>query len=299
MKRFAQRLGSLVALVLASSLLAFLFLEAAPGDFLSDAQLHPQLSEASLRALRDRYQLDQPVAIRYVHWLGGVAQGDWGRSLARDLPVLPLVASRATQTLILAGGAQAAAWILALALGWAAARRPGGALDRSLSLLASLLLSVPEIVLALAALLLMMKLGAGQTPLAPAFIALVAATSPALWRQTRAALLRAAEEPFVEAARTHSISERIVWTRYLLPAAAPTLLSLAALSIGGLLSTSLLVECVTAYPGLGPLLLDAVFARDAYVVVGAVFLSTLLWATGSLLADLAQWFIDPRLRGTS
>ncbi|MBY0372484.1 MAG: hypothetical protein K2Q23_00735, partial [Bryobacteraceae bacterium] len=155
MKRFAQRLGSLVALVLASSLLAFLFLEAAPGDFLSDAQLHPQLSEASLRALRDRYQLDQPVAIRYVHWLGGVAQGDWGRSLARDLPVLPLVASRATQTLILAGGAQAAAWILALALGWAAARRPGGALDRSLSLLASLLLSVPEIVLALAALLLM------------------------------------------------------------------------------------------------------------------------------------------------
>lgn len=296
MKHLVQRLAALGALAMASSMLTFLLLDAAPGDFLSDARLHPRISGETLAALRDRYALDQPVVQRYAAWLSGVARGDWGRSFAQDLPVLPLLSARAARTLALALTAQAIAWGLALGLGLLVAGRPDGWLDRLLQGSARSLLSLPEFVVALGAVLLFSRAGAAQAPALPAMLALAAAVAPALWQQARAALLRAAAEPFVAAARSHGLPERIVLTRYVLPAAAPALLSLAGLSLGGLLSSSLLVECVTAYPGLGPLLLDAVFARDSFVVAGAVFLSTLLWASGSFLADVAQWWADPRLR---
>lgn len=295
MKHLLRRGAELATLALASSALAFALLEAAPGDFLSDVRLHPGLSEESLGALRQRYGLDRPLAARYLSWLAGVARGDWGHSFAQDLPVLPLVAARAARTLGLALGAQAIAWGLALGGGMLAVRRLRGGLDRGFQAATRVLLSVPEIVLALGAVLVFVRAGV-VAPALPALAALTLAYAPALWQQARAALGRAAAQPFVDAARAHGLSEFLVLTRYVLPAALPALLSLAGLSIGSLLSSSLLIECVTGYPGLGPLLLDAVFARDGLVVVGAVFLSTLLWAAGSFLADLAQWYSDPRLR---
>lgn len=296
MKRLGIRLVTLVLVVFASSALAFVFLELAPGDFLSDAQLHPQISEAALRDLRSRYGLDQPVIEKYATWLASVARGDWGQSFARGLPVFPLVTERGVRTLLLAGAAQVIAWILALLLAWAAVQRPGGWVDRIAQIVNRLLLSLPEIVIALLVILGLTRWGGAVSPATAALLALVVAVTPALAAQTRAALLRASAEPFVDAARSRALPRRLLFTRYLLPAAAPALLSLAGLSVGGLLSSSLLIECVTAYPGLGPLLLEAVFARDALVVVGAVFLSTILWAAASFLADLAQWSSDPRLR---
>jgi peptide/nickel transport system permease protein len=296
MRYFIARLLALLLTVWASSLLAFVFLEAAPGDFLSDATLHPRLSEGTLQSLRAQYLLDQPLATKYLHWLKGVVQGDWGRSFARDLPVFPLVMGRAWRTVLLAGGAQVIAWTLALLVVGIGIQRPQGALDRVMAAIAAVLLSIPEIVLALVAVLLFSQFGAAASPEWPALVALVVAITPVVWRQAHGAMQRAAAEPYVDAARANSLPRRLVLTHYILPGAAPTLASLAGLSVGGLLSASLLVECVTAYPGLGPLMLDAVFARDLFVVVASVFLSTALWAGGSFLADLAGWLIDPRRR---
>jgi peptide/nickel transport system permease protein len=294
-----RRLASLCGLVMASSAFTFLLLEAAPGDFLSEAQMHPQMTESAIAALRERYGLDQPLGWKYATWLMGLWQGDWGRSLARDVPVGPLLWERAGRTASLTAAAQAVAWLVALALSTVCLRRPGGALDRALQGVCHILLSLPEIVIALLVLLAMVRGGAGTSPLWVSLIALVLALAPALWRQVRTALLEAAEAPFVSAARDNEVPERIVIARYILPAAAPGLVALAGLSIGSLLSKSLLVECIAGYPGLGPLLLDAVLARDVFVVVGAVFLSTLLWAVGSLAADLLHVWVNPRLRATA
>ncbi len=300
MKRhWPRRLAGMAGLLIASSAFTFALLEFAPGDFLSDARLHPPVTEETLRTLRLRYGLDQPLAAKYARWVKGLLEGDWGESLARGIPVRPLLWERASRTVVLAASAQLAAWLAALALAFAGLRRPGGAVDRVTAGVSHALLSLPEIVLALLVLLVMLRVTGGIHPTGAAFIALVLAQAPSVWRQARTALGGAARQPFVEAARDNELPEWLVLTHYVLPAAAPALVSLAGLSIGSLLSASLLVECIAGYPGLGPLLLDAVLARDVYVVVGGVFLSTLLWALGSLAADLAHDWLDPRVEGTA
>ena len=104
------------------------------------------------------------------------------------------------------------------------------------------------------------------------------------------------QAPFVQAARAHGIGGARLLFRYALPAAANPLSSLLGLSVGALLSGSLLVEVITGWPGLGPLLLDAALARDIYVVVGAVMASTLFMIFGGILADILLVAVDPRVR---
>jgi peptide/nickel transport system permease protein len=297
LSRLFFRFCGVLVLAVASAALAFVLLGAAPGDFLTEARLHPQISGDALEQLRARYQLDQPAGRKFAEWFLAILQGDWGRSLSRDLPVFPLLATRGLKTLMLTLGAQLAAWTLSLGLGFAVLRRPNGWLDRITSALSTLLLSVPDAVLALLTILFLTRFSQpGIPPVLAATIALVLALTPSLLKQTRDALVRAAKVPFVEAARTNDLPAPILWRFYLLPAAAPALLPLAGISIGSLLSSSLLIECIAAYPGLGPLLLEAVLARDPHVVAGCVFLSTLFWAAGSFAMDAVHWFIDPRLR---
>jgi peptide/nickel transport system permease protein len=106
----------------------------------------------------------------------------------------------------------------------------------------------------------------------------------------------ALEAPFVRAARGHGLPERRVLFRHALPAAANPLVSLFGLSLAGLLSMSLLVEIVMSWPGLGPLLLEAILARDFHLVLGAVLASTLLLVAGGILADVLLVAVDPRIR---
>jgi peptide/nickel transport system permease protein len=119
---------------------------------------------------------------------------------------------------------------------------------------------------------------------------------PVLVRYVRASVADALEAPFVRAARAHGIPERRVLYRHALPAAANPLVSLFGLSLAGLLSMSLLVEVVLSWPGLGPLLLEAILARDFYLVLGLVLASALLLVGGNLLADVLLLATDPRIR---
>jgi peptide/nickel transport system permease protein len=126
--------------------------------------------------------------------------------------------------------------------------------------------------------------------------ALVLGILPVLVRYVRASVADALAAPFVRAARAHGIPERRVLFRHALPAAANPLISLFGLSLAGLLSTSLLVEVVMSWPGLGPLMLEAILSRDFYLVLGPVLASTLLLVGGNLLADALLLAADPRIR---
>jgi len=107
------------------------------------------------------------------------------------------------------------------------------------------------------------------------------------------------DAPFLLAAQGHGIPGRTLLYRYALPAAANPLISLFGFSIGTLLSGSLVVEVVMSWPGLGPFLLEAILARDLYVVIGGVLLSTLFLVAGNFLADLFLYWADPRIRPES
>jgi peptide/nickel transport system permease protein len=242
-----------------------------------------------------------------------------GYSFAYGQPVGPLLWPRVRNTLLLTGTATGLAWMLAVPLGaWWATRRRGVA-DAGLTGLTAILLALPDLVLALGLLLVavrtgwfpaggMVSLGHEQMPagerlrdvaahLVLPVTALVLGILPVLVRYVRASIADALGAPFVRAARAHGIPEARVLFRHALPAAANPLISLFGLSLAGLLSTSLLVEVVMSWPGLGPLMLEAILARDFYLVLGPVLASTLLLVGGNLLADALLLAADPRIRG--
>jgi peptide/nickel transport system permease protein len=127
-------------------------------------------------------------------------------------------------------------------------------------------------------------------------LTLILAGLPVLLRHVRTCVAEVMKAPFIDAAGGHGISNARVLFRYALPAAANPLISLFGFSVGGLLSGSLLVEVITGWPGLGPLLLEATLSRDLYVVVGVVMSSTVFMILGNFLADVMLVAADPRVR---
>jgi len=293
MRRLLQALFLLAGI----SILSFILLELAPGDFLGEAKLNPQLSPATLAALRHQYALDQSLPEKYIHWLGSVADGSFGISFAYNLPVSTLLWPRARATVRLTLTSLVLSWLIALPLGvWSAAGRNSW-LDRGLSFATSALLALPD--LALACLLLFVAVRTGwyrSSSLTLPVTVLVLAALPTLLRHVRSAVLDVAGQPYVRAARSHGISGARLWFRWILPAAANPLVSLFGLSLAGLISSSLLVETIVGWPGLGPLFLEAIAARDFYLVIGPVMLSAVFLVIGVLIGDLLLYLLDPRIR---
>lgn len=318
MRYLYRRLFHAFLVLLGVSSLTFVFAEVAPGDVLDELRLDPRISAATLAALRDQYGLDQPLPLKYAQWLGSVARGELGFSVTHGGPVGPLLWRRAGNTLMLTVPAVALAWLIAIVFGaWAAARK-GQWGDRATAAATTTLLSVPDLLLALIFLLLAVRTGwfptGGMVSLnfdhldawgkftdviSHFFLPVMAVTLaglPVLIRHVRASLIEVLDAPFIHTARAQGIPESRLLFRDALRAAANPLISLLGLSIAALLSTSLVIETILSWPGLGPLLLDAVVARDLHVVVGAVTCSTLLLVAGSLIADGLLLLADPRIR---
>jgi peptide/nickel transport system permease protein len=119
---------------------------------------------------------------------------------------------------------------------------------------------------------------------------------PTLMRHVRAEMGDVLASPFIRSLRVHGLSESRVLFRHALPAAANPLISLLGLSVPTLLSASLVIEIIMSWPGLGSLLLEAILARDLYVVIGAIMLSTVFLVIGNFLADTLLYICDPRIR---
>lgn len=318
MRYLTRRMIHGILLLIGASVLCFLFTDLAPGSFFDEIRLNPQISPETVAALRSQYGLDQSTPVRYVRWVNSGFKGDWGYSFAYNAPVSGLLAVRARNTLLLTGVATLLVWLIAVPLGIWIADHPDGWGDRLCLGSTSLLLSVPELVLALALLSLVVRthllpvggmVSPGFDQLGPGaklhdlvvhlvipVTTLVLASLPTLVRHVRASMIEVLKAPFIQAARGHGISKAALLFRYALPAAANPLISLFGFSVGGLLSGSLLVEVITGWPGLGPLLLEATMSRDLYVVVGVVMSSTLFMILGTFLADVMLVAADPRIR---
>jgi peptide/nickel transport system permease protein len=316
-RRLAVRLLQGLLLLPLVALGSFVLADLAPGDFFSEMRIDPRMSEEHVRAQRERHGLDRPLHERYGRWLASVAAGDLGFSFAYGQPVGPLLWPRARNSLLLNVVATTAAWALAIPIGILWARLRAHRARHLLAAATATLLAVPDVVVALALLLVavrtgwfpaggMVSLGHEQLSfsarvmdiarhLALPAAALVLGILPVLVRHVRAAVSAALAAPFVRVARAHGLGEGRVLFTHALPAAANPLVSLFGLSLAGLLSMSLLVEVVMGWPGLGPLMLEAILARDLHLVVGPVLASTVLLLAGNLIADLLLLAIDPRI----
>jgi peptide/nickel transport system permease protein len=318
MRYLAGRFVHSALVLVAISFLSFALLQWAPGDYFDDLRMNPRVSAQTISRLREKYGVDQPFAARYGQWMRSLLKGDLGFSLSYNSPVGPLLWKRTRNTLLLTGSSTVIAWLLALPLGvWTATRR-GRWDDRLCSAATSAFLAIPDLLLFLLLLLLAVRTGwfpaggmasAGFENLnawakvrdvwlhfALPSLGLAVVAMPMLVRHIRAAMIEALESPFIRAARGHGIPRgRLLW-RYALPAASNPLISLLGLSLAGLLSASAIVEVVLSWPGLGPLIVQSVMARDEYVVLDVIILSSAFLMAGNLLADLLLYASDPRIR---
>lgn len=313
-----KRLTQTIPLLLGISILSFSLIALTPGDPLSDRLTNPRVSRETVEALRHQLGLDLPIHVRYGRWLRGLVQGDWGLSLQYMAPVWTVIRPALVNTLILSVSATLISWLIGIPLGVLAALWRGGWVDRACSLLAQLALSTPRMLLALLALLLAAKTGwfpiGGQYSASfdrlssleklmdalhhlvlPALILSLAPLAMYL-RQTRGNLLQAMTHDYVRLARAKGLSERVVVVKHALRAALNPVITLVGYSVGNLLSGSALVETIMAWPGLGRMTVEAVFARDIYVLMAAVMMASGLLIAGNLLADVLLGVNDPRIK---
>jgi peptide/nickel transport system permease protein len=287
----------------------------APGDATAEL-LGEGASTATIQRERERLGLERPIAQEYLAWLSRAFRLDFGESFRYSRPVGPLVVERATNTAVLAAAALLLATAVGLPLGVVAARGRGWlpTLLRASSLTA---LSLPPLVLSigfawLAARTHWLPVGGMSSPgldhpdlparaldllrhLVVPVLALAIPLTATLERLQGRAMARTLREPWVAAARARGVPElRLRW-RHALPASLLPVAAVYGLIAGSLLSGSFAVEVVTAWPGLGRLMYEALLARDVNLVAGCAAAGALFVAAGTLASDLTVIWLDPRI----
>ncbi len=273
--------GALVLLII--SVLIFWLLTRAGGDAVNILD-NPRGSEETIKKIRRIHGLDRPLMERYRNWLVDAARGDLGHSLVFQAPVWSLIRLPLLRTGMLATVALLIAWSVSLMLGIAAARRPGSLVDRLCSVIILLASSTPGLALALLALALIYSTPlmsvVGPATNADAEVLSFRVIPPAIilsvpliglfLAQTRVAIREALDEEFVRVARARGAPEWMVLLRHALRPAAGPLITVLGLSLGGVMSGSVVVETVMGWPGLGQLTVSAVETRDIPLLLSAI-----------------------------
>lgn len=283
--------GSLLQIV-AISAIAFFVFSVVPGDFYSGERLKPQLRGQSLDEWRAARGLDRPWPVRYVRWIESCARGEFGTSLAYGIPVARLVTPRIAKSAAIILPAWISAWGLALLMALRAARRS----DRLLEPAMTVANPAPEVIVVSALLWIGVAL---RLPLAGAWLpalGLILAIVPLVYLHAFGAFSTARDSAFVRIAASRGIGERRLWSRFIFPAAANPLISLVGPSFAAAVGSSLVIEAMTGWPGLGPLFLEAVQARDYEIVQSVVLILAALLTFLNLAADLILYWTDPRIR---
>ena len=313
-----KRLLHLIPILLGVSLLTFLLMSLTPGDYYTRLQQNPQISPEVLARLRAEQHFDKPWYVQYAYWLKNAAQGNLGYSVEYKIPAGRLIMSRLWNTFLLSICALALAWGVAVPLGiWAAVKKDSWA-DRICSMIAFVGLSVPDLLLALLALMFaagtgLLPVGGAQSPLYDLMtpgqqfldrarhlilptIVLAAGDLAGIMRQMRSNLLDTLRAEFVTTARAKGVAEGWVIYKHVLRNAINPLLTIFGYSLAGLLSGAFIVENVMAWPGLGRLTMEALTAKDYPLVVDSVVMAAALLVAGNFVADLLLAWSDPRIR---
>ena len=293
--------GALTVLVVSALVFAFMTMAGDPAILL----LPPEAGTAELERFRHELGLDRPALVRYVTFMTRFWHSTAVRSFRYSDPLLPLILSHLRWTLVLAAAAMAVAMAVALPLGVWAARRRGGAADILIRLVAVVGESVPSFVTAI----LLMFLLAVRFPVLPvAGLGFRHAVLPVatltlfqlavLLRLLRSELLEVLGQDYVRTARAKGVGEGAIMGRHALRNALIPVVAMAGLLLNGLVLGAVVVEPIFAWPGLGWLLIQSVFARDYPVVVGGATIAAVVVTLVNLGVDVLQVWIDPRIRTT-
>lgn len=283
--------------------IAFFVLRLATGD---PARLvnPPGTPEEIIAQTRRRIGTDQPLLGQYLSFLGGALRGDLGTSFRGAQSVSNAVMNALPNTLVLAAVAVAVSAMLAILLGAAAARRPGGLVDRMVLIFAALGQATASFWLAVMLVLLFslrlrwfpaLDMGGWRSFVLPV-TTLVFVLSPILTRTARLSFIETLNEDWIRAARARGLPERRVFAVHGLKAASLPLITLIGLQLGFLLAGAVVVEAIFNWPGIGKLILDSLSSRDFPMIQGGILVAATVFVVLNLLVDFTYAFLDPRVR---
>jgi len=309
-KMVFQRLGLGLITLFVISLIIFLGVELLPGD-LAQEILGQSATPETVAAFRKELGLDLPPHVRYLDWLGGIVQGDFGKSLANKREISELIGTRLGNTLFLAAVAAIIAVPLAVTLGILAALYRNSWFDRGINVLTLTSISTPEFFVAYILILFLSV----NNPIFPSIsnigpdidfidrlyrtilpaLTLTLVVVAHMMRMTRASIINLLASPYIEMARLKGLSPRRIITKHALPNALAPIINVIVLNLAYLVVGVVVVEVVFVYPGLGQLLVDSVAKRDLPVVQGCSLIFAATFVLFNLLADILSIISNPRL----
>src|SRR6478735_3887194 len=306
-----KRLAAIVPTLFFVSILIFGLQQLLPGDP-AIAMAGEERDPNVIAYLRAKFHLDEPLPVRYGYWLAGVVRGDLGESVRIQKPVTELILEKLPVTIQLATMAMLIALVIGVTAGVISAVKRDTWWDYCANVFALWGLSTPNFWLGIL-LILVFAVQLGWLPasgyvspledlkgnlaamIMPAFV-LGNAIAAVLMRHTRSAMLQVLSSDYVRTARAKGLSERVVILKHALRNALTPVITLGALSFGELLGGTVLTETIFSIPGFGKLIVDAVFNRDYSVVQGVVLCTATAYLALNLLADLAYFVVNPRMR---
>jgi len=301
--------------LLGISVVLFAVLALAPGDPFGELASNPNVPPEVAASLRAKFGLDDPIALRYVHWLSAMLHGDWGFSFVSRMDVDTLIVQRLPATIFVIGSSQLLALLIALPVGVYSAVRPYSIFDQIVNLLAFIGFSLPTFFTGLLFILLFSiyldwlpfvyrtDLGATgwhwyweQFKQAVMPISVLGLLQAASWtRYVRSSMLEVVRLDYVTTARAKGVPERMVIIKHVVRNALIPVVTLVALQMPALFGGAIVTEQIFRIPGIGSLLISSILANDTPVIMGVTFVLACLVILFNLLADVLYGWLDPRI----
>ncbi len=316
----ARRLLIAVPMLFIISFLTFSMMHLAPGG-LSAAFIGARVRlEEDRIAIMRHYGFDQPFHIRYFRWMGRVFEGDLGHSLRFRRPALDMIVERIPATLQLTIPSILVSVAVAIPVGVLSAVRQYSPADNLATIGAFLFVSTPSFFLGIVAILIF-SVGLGWLPISgmstfglrdpstltvildrlrhlviPGGIVLGLGYTAGLLRYVRGSMLEVLRQDYIRTARAKGLSERVVIYKHALRNSLLPVVTILGMWVPYILGGAMIAEVISAWPGMGRLAVDAVFARDYPLVMGTLLLAASMTLLGNLLADISYALLDPRIR---
>ncbi len=308
---FLRRLPSLLATLFAVSLLTFLMTSLLPGDPALQILGAENATPEAIAAVRADLGLDDPLPVRYLHWIGDALTGDFGRSYRTNEPVSQAIAERLPVTAEIGILAIIIALAIAIPVGMLSAYRAGTRLDKVISSTSFGLLAVPNFMVAIF-LILIFAVWLGVLPatgwvnftedplqnfrsaLLPA-LSLAVAEMAVYTRLLRTDMIATLQQDFVTMARVKGVSNRRILFRHALRPSSFSLMTVAGVQVGAIIGGSVVIETLFAVPGVGRLLLEAVLVRDLLMVQGVALVIAVSYVVVNFTVDILYSYLDPRI----
>lgn len=311
------RLLQAVPTLLGVTFLSFIIIKMAPGDYLDQLRLNPQISPETIELLKKQYGLDKPAIVQYIKWLKSALVFDLGYSFQYHAPVTELIKERIGNTLLLTLTSGVLSWIFAIFLGFLAGFKEDTWIDKLIKVYAYTFMSFPSFFLAFILLLIASKTGIlpvggmhsvgfehmnlfekvidlSKHMFVPVFTLTFVSTA-SMVRLVRSSVIEVLHSPIVIFLRAKGVS-RWVMIKHIFKNVMNPFTTLIGYEIAGLLSGAALIEIIVGWPGLGLLMLDAVLSQDLFLVMGGLYIGTIMLLLGNLIADILLALIDPRIR---